>query len=95
MILGFAAPSEGYMGHKGYFTFVAVLAIIITTLLLIFALINLQATCCSARWLVVVSEQRNFDFNAANVHSRKCSGACLLLYSILSLVLSLQPLQNK
>lgn len=67
MILGFASPSEGYVGHKGYFTFVAVLAIIITTLFLIFALINVQAVCCPARWLVVVSQQRNFDVHAENI----------------------------
>lgn len=55
LILGLAAPSDKYIGHKGYFTFVAALAIIITLLFLIFALINLQRVCCQVYWLKIVS----------------------------------------
>jgi hypothetical protein len=56
LILGLIAPGDGYTGQKGYFTFVAALAIIITTILFLLALINLQAVCCAERWLTIVRD---------------------------------------
>lgn len=55
LILGAAAPSENYTGHRGFFMFVAALAIIITTFLFLLALINLQAVCIPERWVMIVS----------------------------------------
>ncbi|CAF2113705.1 unnamed protein product [Rotaria magnacalcarata] len=53
LILGATAPAISYSGHKGFFTFVAILAIIITTILFLLALINLQAVCIPDRWLLI------------------------------------------
>ncbi|CAF0879317.1 unnamed protein product [Rotaria sp. Silwood1] len=53
LILGAAAPSMAFSGHKGFFTFVAALAIIITTILFALALLNIQAVCMPERWLFI------------------------------------------
>ncbi|CAF0994587.1 unnamed protein product [Rotaria sordida] len=53
LILGAVAPTITFTGHKGFFTFVAALAIIITTILFLLALINIQAVCIPDRWLVI------------------------------------------
>jgi len=45
-----------YSGHRGFFIFVAALAIVITTILFLFSFINLQAVCMPERWLVIVSD---------------------------------------
>ncbi|UJR20806.1 hypothetical protein I4U23_023918 [Adineta vaga] len=53
IILGGVAPSLTFTGHKGFFLFVAVLAIVITTFLILLAVINLQAVCIPERWPLI------------------------------------------
>ncbi|CAF2409583.1 unnamed protein product [Rotaria sp. Silwood2] len=53
LILGAAAPSMVFSGHKGFFTFVAALAIVITAILFVLALLNIQTVCIPDRWLVI------------------------------------------
>ena len=56
MILGAAAPLViNGSGHKGFFLFVAVLSIIVTTILLILCLLNVQNKFLSRYWSVIVS----------------------------------------
>jgi len=78
-----------YSGHKGFFTFVAALAIVVTTILFLFSFINLQAVCIPERWLMIVSNLNKKKFKK-KFKSRKCFGVQSLLYFILLQVLLLQ-----
>ncbi|CAF1065011.1 unnamed protein product [Adineta ricciae] len=53
IILGAAAPTLTYTGHKGFFVFVAILATVGTAFLLVLSLINLQAVCIPERWPMI------------------------------------------
>jgi hypothetical protein len=60
--LGLAAPTYTFMGQKGFFTFVAALAIIITTILFILAMLNIQGVCIPTRWPLIVNEFLDKNF---------------------------------
>jgi hypothetical protein len=93
--LGAAAPSLTYSGHKGFFVVVAGLAILVTSFLLLLALINLQAVCIPERWPLVVNCFNEIIYNKfIKFDFRKCFGVHLLPYFILLQVLLLQQLQN-
>jgi hypothetical protein len=90
--LGAAAPSLTYGGFKGFFVVVAGIAIIVTSFLLLLALINLQAVCIPERWPLIVNFFNKIIYNKFDF--RKCFGVHLLPYFILLQVLLLQQLQN-
>ncbi|CAF1572844.1 unnamed protein product [Adineta steineri] len=53
IILVAVAPTLTYSGNKGFFIFVSIVAISITTILLLMALINLQAVFIPERWSII------------------------------------------
>ena len=60
MILCAAAPTfSGYVGNRGFFIVVALLALVVTTFILLMAMLNIQAVCIPERWPLMVSNRHD------------------------------------